>query len=327
MVSRKTSIPCGEWRCTAPRFTALSERKPGACTSAKDFRFRSPSHPIGRRPCFGSLIARMPSAESAVPRRTELSPPSLVPMRRNEPYDSALAVTHTTRAADAAKGDQMTEGDKTRDELAKMESELKADDTKAESLKYVYAVAVAALAAGAVLYLWLLLNWRSDTAPVWGVLGDAMGPFAGLISCAALFAAVIGVRLQTKELRDQRRQLLLQIQEMRESRDEMKAHTVAANRLAMAQESANALAVESLRAERFSQQVALRGVIAQHTATSVAIISARGVPDELRKVLGRLSLVEASESTRLSEANQLLVRMVEEERDEIRERMRRKPTD
>lgn len=67
-----------------------------------------------------------------------------------------------------------------------------------------WGVGIGAVVGGFVMYLWLMLTGAGsdDTLSrfeLFASLGDAMAPFAAILSAAALFAAIDGVRLQRLE--------------------------------------------------------------------------------------------------------------------------------
>ena len=107
------------------------------------------------------------------------------------------------------------------------------------------------VALGAFVYWWVHVHQGSSE--FWARAGDAVAPFAALLSAGAVFAALWSVALQRRELAAQRAELRLQREELALNREVMKeqarhaeesaaaqrALTDAQTRLAVAQEQAN----------------------------------------------------------------------------------------
>lgn len=94
---------------------------------------------------------------------------------------------------------------------------------------------VGVVLGGLAVYLGLL-SGSLDTEK-FGQLGDAMAPFTALLSAGALFAAVHGVRLQSRELELQRTELAESREVMREQAEAAKESAEVQKRLADAQEA------------------------------------------------------------------------------------------
>lgn len=174
-------------------------------------------------------------------------------------------------------------------------------------------VALAAVVGSGLTYWWLR-TLPPDQAATFGPLGDAMAPFAAILSATALFAAIEGVRLQREELKLQRR-------ELSESREVMREQARAAERSAETQERL-AKAQEAL-AERQADAnaIALMGKSVDLTAevlridSRIAEVSVSGDPrdnavkEKLKEVRRKVIAVEdafaekAGQLVRGSEAN------------------------
>lgn len=140
-------------------------------------------------------------------------------------------------------------------------------------------VGIGVTVAGLGFYWWL---GGKDPMATWGARGDAIAPFTSLLTALALFAAVISVRFQSAELQMQRR-------EMADTREVQKQQERAQNRLAEAQERANALAAEATKAqERLAE--------AQEKANTLA--------EEAVQVQVRLSHQQDETRVRLAQAQE-----------------------
>ena len=91
--------------------------------------------------------------------------------------------------------------------------------------------------------------------------GDAMAPFAALFSAGALGAALWSVHLQRHELEEQRKMLQAQLDEMQGTREVQAKQEAAQNRLAQAQEVANALSQEMVVAQQAMTLATLKSAL------------------------------------------------------------------
>jgi hypothetical protein len=105
------------------------------------------------------------------------------------------------------------------------------NDEKGPAVPWLAIAPVLAIfGVGVAFYAYLAVGWKAQTAPTWGALGDAVGPFVAVLNVVALFAALWSVALQRHELELQRR-------ELRETREEMKEQRAQFERTAGAQEA------------------------------------------------------------------------------------------
>jgi hypothetical protein len=95
------------------------------------------------------------------------------------------------------------------------------------------------------------------TAATWGVRGDAMAPFAALLSTMAVIVALWTVHLQQKEIHD--------------TREELREQVKAAERAAMAQEILAKSQQETTAAQLVANREAVRMRLAQHRANIAAM--------------------------------------------------------
>ncbi len=116
---------------------------------------------------------------------------------------------------------------------------------------------VGIVAGGLGVYFWLLL-FRVNSQPNFGQVGDAMAPFTALLSAAALFAAVEGVRLQSKELKLQRDELEAQRKEIADSRKVMQEQADAATETAKVQKQLVKAQKALAEAQREANKLAAR---------------------------------------------------------------------
>lgn len=101
--------------------------------------------------------------------------------------------------------------------------------------RWVWGLAALIPALGFAWYLRTLFWAEWKDVPHWGALGDAVGPFAGLMSSAAVLIALYSIQLQRRELTMQREELRLQRREMADSREELAKAATAQQELADAQ--------------------------------------------------------------------------------------------
>ncbi len=149
-------------------------------------------------------------------------------------------------------------------------------------------VALVVIAAGVLSYaaLWL---FAGDRLEGFGLRGDAMAPFAALLSAATLFAAIDGMRMQREELRLQRRELRMQRRELVESREVMREQARAAERSAETQERL-AKAQEALARCQHESYVLAYRVHRTHLSAALAAVQEKAVvakgshPDLLEKL-------------------------------------------
>jgi hypothetical protein len=132
---------------------------------------------------------------------------------------------------------------------------------------WVWSVAAGVVVFGAAFYVWIL-GTRPEKAFFWALMGDSVGPFAALLSAAALFAALYSVGLQRHELELQRAELRETREEMKAQREQFERTAKAQEALAHAQDAANSLApFQELAVRRLTEatlfQVLLRADLAK----------------------------------------------------------------
>lgn len=156
-------------------------------------------------------------------------------------------------------------------------------------------IALGAVVGGAVVYTWLMFTGTDGDRPqrfeLFASLGDAMAPFAAILSATALFAAIEGVRLQRVEFQKG-------LEFMREQAAAAKDSATLQKRLADAQEALTRRQYESNVRAHYAQiasiesdalQLAARIAEVRHSESSTSDILA----DELNDV--RLRLVKLRE--------------------------------
>jgi len=151
--------------------------------------------------------------------------------------------------------------------------EAMADETKrGRKRKDPLGIAVLLAALVALLYTVLFVEHVKNLADA-GTLGDAFGPFAGLVSAAALVMALRSVQLQQRalaaqrsELKLQRKELKLQRQEMRDARSEMVAQRKQLERSANAQQALADAQLRVVRAQHRANLLLLKSTAVQVNA-------------------------------------------------------------
>lgn len=146
------------------------------------------------------------------------------------------------------------------------------------SLMWFPAAAIGVVALGIGYYVWLCQSY-DDTPQKFGIRGDAMAPFAALLSAATLFAAIDGMRMQRRELQLQRRELVLQRRELSESRKVMQEQARAAERSAEVQQRL-AEAQEALTRRQYESN--LRAHYAQIASIDIEIVRVEARAAEVR---------------------------------------------
>jgi hypothetical protein len=121
-----------------------------------------------------------------------------------------------------------------------------------------------------------------------GSLGDALGPTAAMLNAIALFAAILSVHLQGKELRLQRKEMEENREVMKEQAKHAEELTKAQNRLASAQEDANITAVNSQRV-----QISLEIMRASQTRDRLSVDTAHVASDQLGKAKDAQKMIDS----------------------------------
>jgi hypothetical protein len=143
------------------------------------------------------------------------------------------------------------------------------NDEKGPAVPWLAIIPVIAIfAVGVVFYGYLALGWKAHTAPTWGALGDAVGPFVAVLNVVALFAALWSVALQRHELE-------LQRQELRATREEMKGQRAQFERTAIAQEALAKSQQQLADAQGDANVQGLRRIEAEYAASVASLIAAQ----------------------------------------------------
>lgn len=134
-----------------------------------------------------------------------------------------------------------------------------------ESVKSFRRVALIVVALGILFYFGLLL-FAGTSLERFGLRGDAMAPFAALLSAATLFAAIDGMRMQREELRLQRRELVASRKAMRDQADAAKETTEVQRSLVVAQEASTRRQHESNLRAHYAQIASIESDVLQLVA-------------------------------------------------------------
>jgi preprotein translocase subunit SecA len=129
------------------------------------------------------------------------------------------------------------------------ESQLEEPESRLSKYGIVLVIVGIVIAMAFAFYFWQRYHWNLDDAQM---IGDASAPIAGAFTVGALVAALIALRLQTEELRLQRRELKASVQALNAQAAEARAANIQ-NEKALEFEKAQA-ALANKRAEESQEQ-------------------------------------------------------------------------